>query len=100
MIINSNKICLLNGPNATWKFCEFLSFLCICEISFQSRALQFGIIEDHIVLSVCSFSISPIGFTDQTGEGAMKISSIPCYGPIKYTCWTDETKLSCGRLVI
>ena len=45
---------------------------------------------------VCRFSIGPIGITDQTGEGQgpMKTSSIPCYGPIKYTwcmCWTEET---------
>ena len=34
---------------------------------------------------MCRFSIGPIGFTNQTGEGPMKLSSISCYGPMKYT---------------
>ena len=50
-------------------------------------------------IQVCHFSIGPNGLTDHTGEGPMKLSSIPCYGPIKYTCQTDETKLSCGSLL-
>ena len=37
------------------------------------------------VPTVCRFSIGHIGFTDHTGEGPMKIASIPCYGPMKYT---------------
>ena len=39
----------------------------------------------YFFLYVCRFSIGPIGFTDQTGEGPMKLSSISCYGPMKYT---------------
>ena len=52
---------------------------------------------EHIFNSVCRFSIGPISFTDQTG-GQMKISSIPCYGPMKYTGRTHETNLSYERL--
>ena len=33
----------------------------------------------------CHFYIGPIGFTDHTAEGTMKLSSISCYGPMKYT---------------
>ena len=44
--------------------------------------------------TVCLFSVSPI---DQTGDGQMKISSIPCYGPIKYTCQIDDTKYIVGQ---
>ena len=51
-----------------------------------------------------SFSIGTISFTDDTGEGPMKTSSVPCYGLMKYTlsdrwCQTDETKSSWDRLL-
>ena len=54
------------------------------------------------MLSQCTVYHFPIGFTNQTGEGLMNISSIPCYGPIKswkYTCRTDKTRLSCDKLM-
>ena len=52
---------------------------------------------EHIFNSVCHFSIGPIDFTDQTTEGQMKISFIPCYrrwnipvGPMKQNYHTTD----------
>ena len=44
--------------------------------------------------AVCHCSIGPICFANQTGEGPMKISSVPCYGLIQYTCQTDWERVS------
>ena len=47
-----------------------------------------------VVVAVCRFSIGPIGFTDQTGEGLL----FHVMGRWNIPCRTDETKSSCDRL--
>ena len=52
------------------------------------------------VSAVCHFSIGLLGFTDQTGERPMKLSSISCYGPMKYTVSMKYTLLDRWNKII